>query len=319
MHNVAVIEEQVSERHFLDAETFRRFSRPTPWLWLSAVALEWTIIGLTMWACNRWVHWWLWVPAIFIIGTRQHALGIMAHEGTHYLVARKKFWNDLLANWLAAYSITYPVEGYRTNHLIHHRLLDTPDDPERAAIDNYPEDWTYPMPRRRFFLMLLRDVVGVYQIQMPKLYKYIWVIPEGRLRHIFKVSLFHAIALTVALMTGYLWTYLLLWLVPLCTVALLCFRLRTAAEHSALHKPEKRYARREIDTMVTTRTTIGCPIMGFFLAPYNMSFHVEHHLYPSVPVFRLRALHKVLMKNPDYAMRARVTRSYRGLVNELTT
>jgi fatty acid desaturase len=317
--NVAVIEEQVSERRFIDAETLRRFSRPAPWLWLSAVTCEWTIIGLTMWACNRWPHWWLWIPAIFIIGTRQHALGIMAHEGTHYLVTRRKFWNDLLANWLAAYALTYPVEGYRTNHLIHHRLLDTPDDPERAGIDNYSKDWTYPMPKRHFILLLLRDVIGVYQIQTTKLYKYIWVIPGGKLPHIIKVVLFHSIAIAVALMTGYLWTYLLLWLVPLFTIAILCFRLRTAAEHSALHRPEKRYVRREVDTMVTTRTTIGCPITRFFLAPYHMSFHIEHHLYPSVPVFRLRALHNALMKNPDYSMRARVTRSYRGLVRELTT
>jgi fatty acid desaturase len=317
--NVTVTEEQVGERHFLDAETLRRFAQPSPWLWLAAVTCEWTIVGLTMWACNRWSYWWLWIVGIFIVGTRQHALGIMAHEGTHYLVARKKFWNDLLSNWLAAYSLTYPVEGYRTNHLIHHRLLDTPHDPERASIDNFPQDWTYPLPKRRFFLMLLRDIVGVYQIQTAKLAKYIWVIPGGRLRHVFKVALFHGIVIAVALMTGYLWTYLLLWLVPLITVALLCFRLRTAAEHSALHRPEKRYVRREVDTMVTTRTTIGCPIMRFLLAPYHMSFHIEHHLYPSVPVFRLRALHKVLMKNPDYVMRARVTRSYRQLVNELTT
>jgi len=59
--------------------------------------------------------------------------------------------------------------------------------------------------------------------------------------------------------------------------------------------------------------------MRFLLAPYNMSFHIEHHLYPSVPVFRLRDLHDTLMRNPDYRMRARVTRSYRRLFNEELT
>jgi fatty acid desaturase len=318
LSSAAIVEEQTSERHFLDPATLRSFARPAPLHWLAAVALEWTIIGLTMYVCNRWPYWWLYLPAVFIIGTRQHALGIMAHEGTHYNVARKKFWNDLLANWLAAYALTYPVEGYRTNHLIHHRLLDTPQDPERAAIDNYPKDWTYPMPRRRFFMILVRDIVGIYQIQTSKLYKYIWVLPGGRLPHILLVCLFHTIAITAAVLTGHLWTYVLLWLVPLFTVAILCFRLRTAAEHSGLRQSEKRYVRPDVDTVATTRTTIGCPIMRFFLAPYNMSFHIEHHLYPSVPVFRLRALHKRLMRNPEFAYRARVTGSYRGLLRELT-
>ena len=311
--------EQDNDHRFLAVEKLREFARPNPWRWLAAVLLEWTVVGLTMWACNRWPYWWAWVLGIFVVGTRQHALGIMAHEGTHYLVARKKFWNDLLANLFSAYPLTYPVEGYRTNHLLHHRALDTPEDPERAGIDHYPKDWTYPMPRWRFARLLLRDVIGVYQFQTTKLYEYIWVIPSGRLPHVIKVAAFHAAVLAVALLTGYVWTYLLLWLAPLFTVALLCFRLRTAAEHSALRRPERRYARTEVDTVATTRTVIGCPVMRFFLAPYNMSFHIEHHLYPSVPVFRLRDLHDTLMRNPDYRMRARVTRSYRRLFREELT
>jgi fatty acid desaturase len=317
MSSAVKVDDLFIERNFLDSQTFRRFSQPGLWLWLRAVATEWAIIGLTMWICNRWPKWWLWVIGVFVIGTRQHALGIMAHEGVHYLVTRDKFWNDLLANWLAAYSLTYPVEGYRTNHLIHHRWLDTPEDPERAGIDHYPEDWTYPMPKRRFLLMLLRDVLGVYTWRTRKLYNYIWVIPTGKLPHILKVGFFHALVFTIAFMTGYIWTYLLLWLFPLFTIALLCFRLRTAAEHSAII-PQRRYTMTEVDTIRTTRTTFGCPITGFLLAPYNMSYHIEHHLYPSVPVFRLKALHRELMRKPEFARRARVTTSFRGLFRELT-
>ena len=317
MVDTDLVEEKFASR-YLDAAVLRQFAQPNPWRWLAAVACEWTIIGLTMWACNQWRYWWLWVAGIFVIGTRQHALGIMAHEGVHYLIARKKFWNDLLGNLFAAYSLTYPVEGYRTNHLIHHRWLDTPIDPERASIDHYPADWIYPMPKLQFFRMLLGDVIGIRQLQAGKLYKYVWVLPEGMLPHIIRVVSFHAFFIAVAILTGHIWTYLLLWITPMFTIALLCFRLRTAAEHSGIRKSEKRYQRQAVDTIATTRTVAGCPITQFLLAPYNMSFHIEHHLYPSVPVFRLRALHKHLMKNPLYAARARVT-SYRGLFGELTS
>jgi len=313
-----LIEERTVEGRYLDAATLRRFSQPNPWRWLAAVACEWTIVGLTMWACNRWPYWWLWIIGIFIIGTRQHALGIMAHEGVHHLIARNKFWNDLLGNLFASYSLTYPVEGYRTNHLIHHRWLDTPIDPERASIDNYPADWIFPMRKRRFVLMLLGDIIGIRQLQAAKLYKYVWVLPEGMWIHVLKVGLFQAFLITVSILTGHIWTYLLLWITPMFTIALLCFRLRTAAEHSGIRKMEERYTRQEVDTLATTRTVAGCPLTRFLLAPYNMSFHIEHHLYPSVPVFRLRALHQRLMKSPLYAARARVT-GYRRLFGELTS
>ncbi len=318
MYNAAVIEEPLSERRFLDNQSLREFSEPALAMWLLAVLLEWTIIGLTMLVCNLWPYWWLWLLGVVVIGTRQHALGIMSHEGVHYNISRSKFSNDLLANWLTAYSLTYPVEAFRTNHRIHHRYLDTAVDPERVAVDNHPKDWTYPMPKRRFFLMLARDAIGVYQLQTTTLYKYLWVLPGNKLPHILKIVFFHSVAIAIAVLTGHIWTYVLLWLVPLVTITLLCFRVRTAAEHCGLDRPEKRYKRVQVDTLATTRTTFGSLITQFLVAPYNVSYHLEHHLYPSVPVFRLKSLHQVLMKQPAYFRRARVTRSFRQLVRELT-
>jgi fatty acid desaturase len=49
-----------------------------------------------------------------------------------------------------------------------------------------------------------------------------------------------------------------------------------------------------------------------------MAYHIEHHLFPDVPVFRLRRLHEELMKSPDYARRARVSRGHTALLDALT-
>ncbi|WP_089936732.1 fatty acid desaturase family protein [Candidatus Entotheonella palauensis] len=312
------VQEQYIEGKFLDLETLRRFATPNTWSWFAAAMCEWVIIGLTMWLCRTWLPWWLWPLGIFLIGTRQHALGIMAHEGTHYLVSRNRFWNDLLPNLLAAYPLTYTVEAYRANHLRHHRWLDTPQDPERASVDLYPDEWRYPMPKTRFYWLLLRDSLGLYLKQTLPLLEYVWAIPGGNLPHIIRVAVYHAAWIAVAILTGQLLTYLVLWIVPLYTVAIMCFRFRTAAEHSAIAPDEQRYTRKRVDTVLTTRTTMG-RIAGFVFAPYNMSYHIEHHLYPSVPVFRLRALHQLLMQNPSYAANAHVATSYHAMVSELTT
>ena len=42
-------------------------------------------------------------------------------------------------------------------------------------------------------------------------------------------------------------------------------------------------------------------------------------MFPSVPVFKLKALHQVLMKNEAYASRAQVTQGYRQLLDELSS
>lgn len=316
--NADMVEKQVIERRLLDSETYRRFTKHNVWRWLAAVMGEWLVIGLTMWVCNHWPHWWVWAAGVFIIGTRQHALGIMAHESVHFLIYGKRFWNDLLGNYLAAYPLTYSVQGYRTNHLTHHRWLDTPRDPERATIDYFPDEWDYPMPAWKFYLLLLRDLIGLKRRTTWKLIEYVWVIPGGRALQVAQVVLYHAFFFTIALLTGYVWTYLLLWLLPLFTVAVMCFRIRTAAEHTAIRGDEHRFTSEHVDTVATTRTTTGL-ITGWLFAPHNMSYHVEHHLYPSVPVFRLKALHKTLLQNPDFAARVHVARGYGKVFRELTT
>ncbi|MEM8542012.1 MAG: fatty acid desaturase, partial [Pseudomonadota bacterium] len=67
-----------------------------------------------------------------------------------------------------------------------------------------------------------------------------------------------------------------------------------------------------------TRTTIVGPIERFFFAPHNVSYHADHHMFPSVPFYRLPELHEKLMANPSYAKNAHVTYGFTtGLWREL--
>jgi fatty acid desaturase len=314
-----VVNENYIERHLLDSETYLKFAKHNPARWLLAVTQEWLTIAAAIWICNHFGKWWLYPFAIFLIGTRQHALGIMAHEATHFAVAASRFWNDLLGNLFAAYPLTYSVQGYRTNHLRHHRWLETEKDPERTALDLYPDEWKYPMKRLKFYLLLITDALLLKQVRAFDLVRYVWELPNGATPHIIGVLLYHGTAALIAWKTGYLWSYVLLWLLPLFSVAIMCFRIRTASEHSAIGAPEARYTRQVPDTLATTRTTVGGPIGKFLFAPHNMAYHIEHHLYPAVPVFRLRKLHEILLRNPEFAARARVAQGYPALFRELTT
>ena len=45
----------------------------------------------------------------------------------------------------------------------------------------------------------------------------------------------------------------------------------------------------------------------------NINYHLEHHLFPSVPGRNLGRLHRVLMEDPEYRSSAHITHSYFGL------
>src|SRR5207247_754591 len=91
--------------------------------------------------------------------------------------------------------------------------------------------------------------------------------------------------------------YLLLWWLPLVTVFPACFRIRTAAEHSGLGGEGGRYRRETVDVLSSTRTVLGNALDRLFLGPHNVSYHIEHHLYPSVPFYRLRELARILRRD----------------------
>jgi fatty acid desaturase len=252
------------------------------------------------------------------IGSRQHGLGVLVHDAGHFLVCRSRLWNDRLANYVAAYPLFFPVQGYRTHHLEHHGLLETPADPERMTVDAFPREFTFPMPAHRLYWLMLRDLIGGSIKPMSKLIDYVWTVPAGRGPHIRRIACYHAVLIAAAVATGQLWTYLLLWVVPAFTSFPFFFRLRTAAEHSGIGLPEQRYTRYSVDPLATTRTLLSNPVTRYLFSPYNIAYHTEHHLYPSVPGFRLPRLRSQLLKSEEFAMRSHVTRGMTGLIRELT-
>lgn len=294
------------------------FSNHNVWRWLAAVAFEWLVIAGLIAIGLRWPLWYVWIPVAILIGTRQHGLAVLAHEGAHHLIVRSHLWNDVLANYLTTYPLTFTVQGYRTTHLQHHWYLETPEDPSKVSVDKHPDEWTFPMPRKNFFRMFARDLSLLSQRSAISLMKYLWEIPGGRAPHVIRILIMHAIVIAIAAWTGNILAYLFLWIVPLYTVTVACYRLRSVAEHSGIGPQSERYSRDVIDNLRTTRTTTGSGLSQYLLIPYNVSYHIEHHLFPSIPTFRLRALHGKLKENPVYAANAHVTEGHLQLYRELT-
>ena len=304
-------------RRLIEPEILRRMSQQSLARWLGAVTLEWAVIAAIFAVCFAWPVWWVWLPSAILIGTRQHGLSILGHEGAHHLIARSGGWNDELANYLTCYPMLFTVQGYRSSHLEHHWYLETLEDPTRVSVERHPEDWMFPMSRVRVLWILVRDLTGLSQASSAELLKYLWDIPAKR-RHMTIIAVMHGAAAAILVALGHPWAYPLLWLAPLFSVAVTCYRIRGTAEHSGFTPQCDRYQRVEIDALTTTRTTIMCPVFAHILAPYNVSYHIEHHLFPSVPGFNLRRLHRELKRSPEYSANAHLTLGYVKLFREFT-
>jgi fatty acid desaturase len=110
-------------------------------------------------------------------------------------------------------------------------------------------------------------------------------------RFTYYFALFHGLA-WVTVLTGVpaLWYWLLLWAVPLVLVFPLYVILRQFVQHSNGGRGR----------LTNTRVFLGPATMNFFLMPVGQDYHLPHHLFASVPHYKLRALHEALMQYPEY-------------------
>jgi fatty acid desaturase len=105
-----------------------------------------------------------------------------------------------------------------------------------------------------------------------------------------------------------LWMYyVLFWLLPAGVTASI-FRLRMMAEHFGVPNDSE---------IRGTRSVSAGLIERMIIAPLNVGYHLEHHMFPSVPWFNQRKLRQLLLNEADYASKAHMTQSYLGFKNSV--
>ena len=288
-------------RRALPGEVVQRLTRRSAWRATAAVVHDFAVVAAAIGlALYFWPHPLAILLSVMLIGTRQHALFVIAHDAAHYLLYERRWLNDAVGRICAT------VQGlsmctYRVIHRLHHNNLYGELDPDTALHGGYPRGKWYLVRK------LLKDLSG---LTAWKTYAYFLggapalntatrvalrplddtsekLKTEAR-RDRNMVVAFHVAALIAAAWSGYLVQYLVLWILPLVTVVQAILRLRAIAEHGATTDFSS--------PLTAARTNTGPRWLEWLIFPHQVNYHIEHHLYASVPHYNLRQLNREMAR-----------------------
>jgi fatty acid desaturase len=318
-HNPQSIDEASLLRELQASAKPNQLAQRVVWPTLGAIAGNWIAIVCCI-AALAFTPWYFHPVLLLCIAARQHALLILMHDGSHFLICRSKAGNDLISDLFCSFPFGLATRSYRANHISHHEHLNTGDDPDLVRTvgpHGHPEEWLFPMPHRRLFRFFARDLFGRSFVELLKvlgeLRRMGQASKQSRCQYrwpVLVVGGYFAAVATLLYFSYKPWLILYGWLAAMWVVLPLLLRLRSLAEHFAL--PRKH-------VLNGTRTVRPPWWECILIAPHNVSLHLEHHLFPYVPWFRLPELHNRLMQVDVYRENAHVNGGYLSGRNSLLT
>ena len=120
------------------------------------------------------------------------------------------------------------------------------------------------------------------------------VLPHKRM-WMLRTTHFHAVLFAIALatlLTGWWFAAYaaVLWVLPLFTSFSLFMAMRQVVQH----------ANNDRGRLTNTHTFLVNPFVRWAIFPIGQDYHLPHHLFASIPHYRLRELHATLMEYPEY-------------------
>lgn len=290
---------KAASRPSLPRELVQELTRRSVWRATAAVASDFAVLVLAISvALYYWPNPLVVLLAVVVVGTRQHALFVIAHDAAHYLLYQNRLLNDVVGRTCAMLQ-GLSMCTYRVIHRMHHNNLYGELDPDTALHGGYPRGRAYLVKK------LLKDLSG---FTAWKTYAYFLggapalntktnvalrplddtsqkLRDEARTDRNMVIA-FHLSMLGAFAWTGYLLQYLVLWVLPLITVVQAILRLRAIAEHGATTDFSS--------PLTAARTNLAPAWLEWLIFPHQVNYHIEHHLYASVPHYHLPRLHREL-------------------------
>lgn len=258
-------------------------------------ALHAALLGLAGWGVAASGPWTV-APAVLLLGLAQAALFAPVHETMHLTAFASRRANAVVG-WIAAAPSLLNSHFYAPFHLAHHRhTQDEARDPELsprppATLPGYAAR----VLAVQYWRARARVIAACWR---GDLWGFAFIPPAAAPRVIRSVRAMSlavpGAAVASALAWGF-WTPVLFWIGPQ-LLGQPFLRLYLLTEHTG--------CTHDRDGLANTRTVLTNAALRLLM--WNMPFHAEHHLYPSIPFHRLPAAHGAVRERlravePGYA------------------
>jgi len=228
----------------------------------------------------------LLVPAMMLHGATIVTMFAPMHECVHKTAFKTPILNETIG-WIAGALCLYNFTYYRRYHTWHHRYTQDPErDPELS--DPKPKNfWDYAIhiSGLPFWFNKPRELFG---FAMGRLESYPYVPPKSRSEITWSARAQLGLYLLLAVVSIIFQSPFVLWfwLFP-AMLAQPLLRALLIVEHTGC----------SLDTngLTNTRTTLASWPIRFLM--WNMPFHAEHHLFPSIPFHALPNAHRQLRES----------------------
>ena len=227
---------------------------------------------------------WMVLPAVLLLGLVQVALFAPTHECMHQTAFASKRANAIVG-WFAACPSLLNLQFYAAFHWTHHRNTQIPgQDPELLTPD--PKtlgDYLLRLLCLSFWQLRLTVVYDAWRGDLSA-YPYIprFAAP-AIIRSVRAMSILMFGGAIVAVVLFGWQTPFLYWIGPQ-LLGQIPLRAYLLAEHTGCTEDR--------NGLTNTRTVLTTPLVRLLM--WNMPFHAEHHLYPTIPFHRLADAHVLI-------------------------
>ena len=217
----------------------------------------------------------LCIPFYLSAGASLHGICLFTHEGVHKTL-HKNLWVNNIIGSVCGYIVLQTMSGYRVLHLKHHKYLNTKGDP--GLLKTYVSNkYVIAAMEWGYFLFGYAAFLTVIPYQGFKQGK-----RKDRFLILVDIVFIFFLFWTLINNLPFVW-FVHGWLIPMIYVHFM-MNIRGMSQHLMLedyHDPYK-----------GARTIKAHPVVDFFLC--NENYHIEHHLYPSVPWYNLKKVHELI-------------------------
>lgn len=293
---------------FLTRDEIRMLNERSDAMGFAAVGFTWAVIVGTMaalvWASTQplWIAVPVFVVGFCVLAGRHLGLAILHHEAAHKSLFKTVWLNDFIGDWLVARPTWNDVTKYRPHHFEHHRKTNQPEDTDLSLVEGFPTT------RASLTRKLVRDLLGLTglkylvgrvlmdaevvkwtvandAVRLPRNGRKWWHYLAAFVKNSSGMILTNVALYLACAASGHGWLYGV-WVASYVTPFPLFLRIRSLAEHACTDL--------STDMFLNTRTTHAGFLERATVAPIRVNFHIEHHVMPSVPYFRLPLLHRML-------------------------